>query len=224
MALGLLLSRKRFFPRAAQGPHKVRTGSAQGQQWPSRPGWSGFGGGPIVIEHSQNLEDLHGLVGVVGVRVNFLYYGNNFLYYGRKFLHHRTIVFLTGAAFFTVGANLLRELYQCNFTGMTVFIMGSNLCSRGHFSFLRGQVSLYHLKGYALCRRLLLALRSCHLGSLVFPFWHFGRPFWLLGDVPGGHLRTPGPLWRTMGAAGWTQGGPEKDLHRFWSAFGTRVY
>ena len=27
-----------------------------------------------------------------------------------------------------------------------------------------------------------------------------------------------------MGAAGWTQGGPKQDLHRFWSDFGTRVF
>ena len=35
------------------------------------------------------------------------------------------------------------------------------------------------------------------------PFWHLGAP------------------WGTMGAAGWTRGGPESDLYQFWVDFGT---
>ena len=45
--------------------------------------------------------------------------------------------------------------------------------------------------------------RCLHFGTLRVHFGNFGAP------------------WRTMGAAGWTQGGPEQDFHRFWFDFGT---
>ena len=32
---------------------------------------------------------------------------------------------------------------------------------------------------------------------------------------------TSGPPWRTVGAAGWTRGGPEQDFHGFGTDFGT---
>ena len=65
-----------------------------------------------------------------------------------------------------------------------------------------------YLKGYALCRRPPLFPRGCHLRGSVPPFRHPGKPFWHLGSTLGSHFGTPGPPWRTMGAAGWTQGGP----------------
>ena len=46
---------------------------------------------------------------------------------------------------------------------------------------------LYYLKGYALCRRLLLALRGCHLRGLCLHF-----------SVPGHHLSTLGAPQRTI--------------------------
>ena len=67
-----------------------------------------------------------------------------------------------------------------------------------------------NLKGYALCRRPLLAPRICHLGSLVSPFLQPGDHFWTSGAL-GEHFGTSGPPWRTMGAAGWTRGGAEQD-------------
>ena len=44
-----------------------------------------------------------------------------------------------------------------------------------------------YLKGYALCRRLLLAPRGCYLGCLVPPFWQPGGPFWHLGSTLEDH-------------------------------------
>ena len=35
------------------------------------------------------------------------------------------------------------------------------------------------------------------------------------GGLLGGSILAPGPPWWTMGAAGWTQGGPEQNFHRF---------
>ena len=74
----------------------------------------------------------------------------------------------------------------------------------------------YYLQGYALCRRLLLAPRGCRFGGLVPRFWYLGGPFWHLGSSLGDHFGSTGPAWTTMGAAGWTRGGPEHDFHRFW--------
>ena len=54
-----------------------------------------------------------------------------------------------------------------------------------------------NLKGYALCRRPLLASRDCHLGALVPPFWHSGSHFgtsgapWVAILVPREHLGRP---------------------------------
>ena len=46
-------------------------------------------------------------------------------------------------------------------------------------------------------------------------------PFWHLGSTLGNHFGISGPPWRTLGAAGWTRGGPERDFHRFWVDLGT---
>ena len=85
-------------------------------------------------------------------------------------------------------------------------------------------VSESYLKGYALCRRLLLASRGYHLGARCLHFDIFGDHFSTSG-TPGGGILAPrdrpgGPL----GVAGWTQGGPKQDLHRFRRDLGTRVY
>ena len=66
----------------------------------------------------------------------------------------------------------------------------------------------------------LLGFRGCHLGGLAPPFWHPGDHFGTSG-TPRGHFSASGPPWRTMGAAGWTRGGAEQDVHRFWSDLGT---
>ena len=56
-------------------------------------------------------------------------------------------------------------------------------------SWLCANTAFFYLKGYALCRRPLLASRDCHLGALVPPFWHSGTPS---GSTLGDHLGTSG--------------------------------
>ena len=73
-----------------------------------------------------------------------------------------------------------------------------------------------HLKGYALCRRLLFAspgLPFWGLSASIFAFWetisapreYLGRPFWHLGTT-------------------WTRGGSSQDFIWFWGDFGSCVY
>ena len=59
----------------------------------------------------------------------------------------------------------------------------------------------------------LLAPGGCHLGGLVPPIWY-----------PGDHFGTSGPPWRTLGAAGWTRGSPERDFHGFWVDLGSMFW
>ena len=42
-------------------------------------------------------------------------------------------------------------------------------------------------------------------GTILAPWEHLGWPFWRLGSTLGSHFGTPGPPWKTMGAAGWTR-------------------
>ena len=65
---------------------------------------------------------------------------------------------------------------------------------------VNASMPINYLKGYALCRRPLLAPRGCHLRGLVRLFWHAGD-----------HFGTSGALRKAMGAAGWTRGGTEQD-------------
>ena len=81
-------------------------------------------------------------------------------------------------------------------------------CARGSPRSRSANKNLYP-EGHALCRRPLLALGSC-------PKLSFGR----LGVsilVPGEHFGTSAAPWATMGAAGWTHGGPESDFEWFWN-------
>ena len=54
---------------------------------------------------------------------------------------------------------------------------------------------MFYLKGYAPCRRPLLAPRGCHLGGLVLPFWQPGGPFWHLGSTLGDHRSSRMDMW-----------------------------
>ena len=65
---------------------------------------------------------------------------------------------------------------------------------------------VYYLKkGYALCRRLLLVPRDCHLGGMMPGFVILGAYFRISG-APWGLIGISGPPWGTMGAAGWSRG------------------
>ena len=67
----------------------------------------------------------------------------------------------------------------------------------------------FSLKSYTLCRPSQLPFGGLGWGTIVAPW-----------EPPGNHFGSSGPPWRTIGAAGWTRGGPEQDFHRFWRDFG----
>ena len=87
-----------------------------------------------------------------------------------------------------------------------MFIQWLLSCSCIVFAYLvGGQVGMgvtLYLKGYAICRQPLLAPRGCHFEGLVPPFSHPWGTFWHLGSTLG-----------TIGAAGWTRGYPEQNVH-----------
>ena len=74
------------------------------------------------------------------------------------------------------------------------------------------QASLFYilcLRGYALCRRPLLAPRGCHLGSLVPAFGYPGVPFWhLRGTLEDHGLSGMDTRW-----AEWDGHELEQDFH-----------
>ena len=116
-----------------------------------------------------------------------------------------------------------------------VFGAGCKLCFlaflKNNHGFVGSRASDFflYIKGYALCRRSLLAFAIWRpwcllfdiLGAILVPREHIEWPFWRFGSTLGGHSGTSEPPWRTMKAAGWTRSVPEQDFHRFWGNSGT---